>query len=63
MLAHLARQVGQHLVAFGYLNFERGVAHALDDGSFNGDHIFFWNNVTSFSLWRGQSARADLFSR
>lgn len=50
-------------MAFGYLDFERCVAHALNDGSFNGDHIFFWNNITSFSLWRGHPARADLFSR
>ena len=48
-------------MAFGYLDFERRVAHALNDGSFNGDHIFFWNNITSFSFWRGHPARADYF--
>jgi hypothetical protein len=50
MLAHLARQVSQHLVAFRDLDLKRGVSHALNDGSFNGDHIFFWNNITSFSF-------------
>jgi hypothetical protein len=50
MLAHLARQVSQHLMAFRDLDLECGVAHALNDGSFNGDHIFFWNNITSFQF-------------
>ena len=63
VLAHLARQVSQHLVAFGYLDFERRVAHALNDGSFNGDHIFFWNNITSFSFVARAPSPRRLFSR
>jgi hypothetical protein len=39
MLAHLARQVGQDFVPLAY--------HALYYGSVDGNHIFFWNDVTS----------------
>ena len=63
MLAHLAGQVSQYLMAFGYLDFERRVAHALNDGSFNGDHIFFWNNITSFSFVARAASPRRLFSR
>jgi hypothetical protein len=45
MLAHLAGQMGQHFVALGYLYFERSVPHTLNNGSINGDHIFFWNGA------------------
>jgi hypothetical protein len=45
MLAHLAGQMGQHLVALGYLNLERSVPHTLNHGSIDGDHIFFWNGA------------------
>ena len=48
MLAHLARQVGQYLVPVGDLNFERSVPHTLDHCSIYRDHVFFWNDVTSF---------------
>ena len=52
MLAHLARQVGQYFMAIAYLYFECGVTHTFDDCSINGDHVFFWNDVTSiFSLF------------
>ena len=33
---------------FCYLHFECSVSHTLDYSSINRDHIFFWNNVTSF---------------
>ena len=45
MLAHLAGQMGQHLVALGYLNLERSVPHTLNHGSIDGDHVFFWNGA------------------
>jgi hypothetical protein len=40
--------MGQYFVPFGNLYFERSIAHALDYSSINRDHVFFWNDVTSF---------------
>ena len=51
MLAHLARQVGQNLVPFTYSYLEGSVSHAFNYGSINRDHIFSWNDFTSFMLW------------
>lgn len=48
VLAHLTGEVGQHLVPLGYLHFKGGVSHALDYSSINRNHVFFWNDVTSF---------------
>jgi hypothetical protein len=53
MLAHFSGQMGQHFVPLGDLHFECGISHALDDGSVNRDHIFFWNGVTSFPCGPG----------
>jgi len=52
VLAHLARQVGQYFVALGDLHFECRVPHTLDYGSVHGDHVFFWDDVTSFHMQR-----------
>lgn len=59
MLAHLARQVGEYLVPFGYLNLEGCVSHAFDDGSVHRNHIFSWNDITSFFVGAGCEARAN----
>lgn len=48
MLAHLTGQMSQHLVPLGDLHLECSISHALDHSSINRDHIFFWNDVTSF---------------
>lgn len=32
-------------MALRYLDLERSVPHALDYGSIDGDHIFFWNGA------------------
>ena len=48
VLAHLTGQMGQHLVPLANLHFECGIPHTFDDSSVDGDHIFFWNDVTSF---------------
>src|SRR6185503_5005316 len=48
MLAHLTGQMGQYLVPFGNLHFERSIPHTFDYCSINRDHVFFWNGVTSF---------------
>src|SRR2546425_12341087 len=55
MLAHLARYVGQYLVPLAYPHLEGSVAHALDYGSINGDHVFSWNSITSFDVCRRSS--------
>ena len=49
MLAHFTGQMSQDLVALGNLHFERSVSHAFDYRSIYGDHVFFWNNLTSFT--------------
>jgi hypothetical protein len=39
--------VGQDFVPLAYLYLERSISHALYYGSVDGNHIFFWNDVTS----------------
>jgi hypothetical protein len=48
MLAHLTGQMGQYLVTFAYFYLECSISHTFDYSSINWDHIFFWNDVTSF---------------
>jgi hypothetical protein len=48
VLAHLAGQMGQYLVTFADLYLECSIPHTFDSSSINRDHIFFWNDVTSF---------------
>jgi len=48
MLAHLAGQMSQNLMPFRYPDFEGSVSGAFYDGPVNGDHVFFWNGITSF---------------
>lgn len=48
MLAHLTGQMSQYLVPLAYLHFECSISHTFDYSSINRDHIFFWNDVTSF---------------
>jgi len=48
MLAHLPGQMGQYLVPFTYFHLECSISHTFDYGTINRDHIFFWNDVTSF---------------
>jgi len=60
MLPHLPGQVGQHLVSFAYLHFECSVPHTLDYSSINRDHVFFWNDVTSFPRARKRQVSRDV---
>ena len=48
VLAHLTGQMGQYLVTFADLYLECSIPHTFDYSSINRDHIFFWNDVTSF---------------
>ena len=48
MLAHLPGQMSQYLVPLSYLHFECSITHTFNYSSVNRDHIFFWNDVTSF---------------
>ena len=48
VLAHFAGQMGQYLVPLGNLNLECSITHTFDYSSINRDHVFFWNDVTSF---------------
>ena len=48
MLAHLSGQMGQNLVSFRYPYFEGSVSSAFYYGPINGNHVFFWNGITSF---------------
>jgi hypothetical protein len=40
--------MSQNLMLFPDFDFERGISHALDHGSFHLDHVFFCDFITSF---------------
>jgi hypothetical protein len=40
--------MGQYLMPLAYFHLECSISHTLDYSSINRDHIFFWNDVTSF---------------
>ena len=48
VLAHLAGQMSQYLVSLANFYLECSISHTLDYSSINRNHIFFWNDVTSF---------------
>src|SRR6201991_128160 len=45
VLAHLAADVGEHLVSVGQLDPEHGVGEGLHDGALDLDHAFFLRHV------------------
>src|SRR3954451_8908576 len=45
VLAHLAADVGEHLVSVGQLDPEHGVGKGLHDGALHLDHAFFLRHV------------------
>src|SRR5688572_6209616 len=45
VLAHLAADVGEHLVPVGQLHAEHGVGKGLHDGALDLDHAFFLRHV------------------
>lgn len=59
MLPHLTGQVGQHFVTLAYFYFECSVTHTFNHSSIDRDHVFFWNDVTSFP----RSAQAAAYKR
>ncbi len=48
VLAHLAGQMSQYLMSLANFYLECSISHTLDYSSVNRDHVFFWNDVTSF---------------
>ena len=40
--------MGQNFVSLANFHLERSISHTFDYCSINRDHIFFWNDVTSF---------------
>jgi hypothetical protein len=54
--------VGQNFVPFAYLDLERSISHALDHGSVDRNHIFFWNDVTSLLYGPDLKVRAAWLS-
>jgi hypothetical protein len=48
VLAHLTGQMSQYLMPLAYFHLECSISHTLDYSSINRDHVFFWNDVTSF---------------
>src|SRR5262249_41514517 len=48
ILSHFARQMGQHFVTLTYPHLECSVSHTFNYSSIDRDHIFSWNDVTSF---------------
>ena len=48
VLAHLAGQMSQYLMPLAYFHLECSISHTFDYSSINRDHVFFWNDVTSF---------------
>jgi hypothetical protein len=54
--------VGQNFVPFAYLDLERSISHTLDNGSVDRNHIFFWNDITSFLYGLNLEAQADWLS-
>ena len=48
MLAHLARQMSKNLMPFRYPHFEGSISGAFYYSPIYGNHVFFWNGITSF---------------
>jgi hypothetical protein len=40
--------VRQYLVTLAYLDLECSITHTFNDGPIYRNHVFFWNDVTSF---------------
>ena len=61
MLAHLTGQMSQYLMPFAYFYLECSISHTLYYSSINRDHVFFWNDVTSFPRLRKLPACANVY--
>ena len=61
VLAHLAGQMSQYLVSLANFYLECSISHTLDYSSINRDHVFFWNDVTSFPYLRKLPACANMY--
>jgi hypothetical protein len=61
VLAHLTGQMSQYLMPLAYFYLECSISHTLYYSSINRDHVFFWNDVTSFPRLRKLPACANVY--